>query len=250
MSPMSAASSRKRERPTRVTAFRLIIGLAVILAVVFAGEELRPHLPHIENWIAEQGAWAPIIFILLMTLLSIVCFPLDVVFIAGGLIFNLGLGFVYVAIGIYLGQGIDFWLGRTLLRRRVEKWIETKPKVRGINHALRTQGTRLLFMLRMAPIPASPTSYLMGTTPMHFRQFLLATLGLLPVAFASMYFGYAAVHATKTVDNPHHVFNLHDASIFTGVVVAIGAVTYVGHIARGIIRKAEEEAGETADEEI
>ncbi len=247
---MTATAKHKRERPTKVTAFRLFIGIAVVLVVIFAGEELRPHLPHIENWIAEQGVWAPVIFILLMTLLSIVCFPLDVIFIAGGLIFNLGWGFIYVAIGIYLGQSIDFWLGRTLLRRRVERWLKKKTKLRGINIALRTQGIKLLFMLRMAPIPASPTSYLMGSTPMRFWQFLVATLGLLPVAFASMYFGFAAAHATRTVDNPHHHFNLHDVSIFAGVVFAIAAVAYVGHIARGIIRKAEEEAGEPEDEEI
>lgn len=246
----TAKRPAQRKRPTRLTFFRIALGLAIILAVALAGEELRPHIPAIENWIQDQGAWAPIIFIVLMVMLSIVCFPLDVVFIAGGLIFNLGWGFVYVIIGIFIGQSIDFLLGKTLFKKRVERWIEKKPKLRGIHLALKTEGTKLLFMLRMAPIPASPTSYLMGASPMRYGQFLVATLGLLPVSFASMYFGFAAAHATKTVDNPKHIFNLHDASIFGGVVLAIAIMAYIGHRARDIIHDAEEKAGETPDEEI
>lgn len=235
-------------RPTRVTWQRIVLGLVIIAVVFIAGEELRPHIPKIENWIANQGAWAPILFIVLMALLSVACFPLDVLFIAGGLIFNLGWGSLYVAAGIYLGQSINFWLGRTLLRKRVEQWVIKKPKLRGIHGALRSEGLKLLFMLRMAPIPASPTSYLMGTTPMPFRHFLIATLGLLPVAFASMYFGYVAAHATKTVDNPHHVFGWHDIGIFGGLILAVSLMALIGHQARRIIREVEESAHETENE--
>lgn len=246
---MLSRTATTQTPPTRVTWQRVVLGLIIIAIVAFAGEELRPRLPKIESWIGEQGAWAPILFIVLMALLSVFCFPLDVLFIAGGLIFNLEKGSLYVAAGIYLGQSIDFWLGRTLLRTRVEKWVVKKPKLRGIHGALRSEGLKLLLMLRLAPIPASPTSYLMGTTPMPFWHFLVATLGLLPVAYASMYFGYAAVHATKTVDNPHHIFSWHDASIFGGLILAIGVMTLIGHQAHRMIRNIEKTDNEP-DEEL
>lgn len=230
-------------KPTRVTWQRLTLGAIVIAVVLFAGEELRPHLPAAERWIADQGIWAPVIFIVLMTLLSLICFPLDVLFIAAGLIFNLGWGFLYIAIALFLGQSINFWLARTLLRHRVRHWIEQKPSMRALDHAIRTRGIRLLFMLRLAPVPASPTSYLMGTTSIPYRHFLLASTGLLPVAFASMYFGYAAAHAAQTTDNPHHIFNTHDAFIFGSLIVAIALVAWIGHQARKVIREAEKDAG-------
>lgn len=246
MPTVANSGSSQWKRPAWLTVERVLIGLAIIAVVVFAGEEIRPHLPAAENWIAEQGIWAPIIFIALMTVLSIVCFPLDVLFIAGGLIFNLGWGFLYVVIAIYLGQSINFWLARTLLHKRVQRWVQKKPKMQSVNQAIQAKGTRLLFMLRMAPIPASPTSYLIGTTPMRYIQFLIGNLGLLPVAFASMYFGYAAVHATRTTYNPKHHFDLHDAAILGGVIVAIAAMTIIGHQAKKVLLQAEEEAKENS----
>lgn len=237
------AQSPKHKRPAWLTIERVIIGLGIIAVVVFAGEEIRPKLPEAEQWIADQGIWAPIIFIVLMTILSVVCFPLDVLFIAGGLIFHLGHGFSYVIVAIYLGQSINFWLARTLLHERVQHWLKKKPKMQGVNRAIELKGTKLLFMLRMAPIPASPISYLLGTTTMRYSQFLIGTIGLLPVAFASMYFGYAAVHATRTSYNPKHHFDLQDAFIFGGVILAIGLMAFIGHQAKKMLEQAEEEAG-------
>ncbi|WOO41257.1 TVP38/TMEM64 family protein [Rubellicoccus peritrichatus] len=242
MSASQPTEHSPRKLPAWLTVERILIGLAIIAVVIFAGEEIRPKLPAAEKWIADQGIWAPILFIALMAILSIVCFPLDVLFIAGGLIFHLGYGFGYVIIGIYLGQSINFWLARTLLLERVQRWIKKKPKMQGVDRAIRLKGTKLLFMLRMAPLPSSPISYLLGTTTMRYTQFLIGNLGLLPVAFASMYFGYAAVHATRTSYNPKHHFDLNDAAIFGGVILAIGVMTIIGHQAKKMLEQAEEEA--------
>lgn len=225
---------------SRTTVYRLLIGAVIIGVILYAGEELRPHLPKMEAWIQAQGAWAPTIYILLLVLLTVFCFPQDVLWIAGGLLFHLGLGFVYVIIGIMVGQSINYWLGRTLLRDRVERYVSKRRTMHAVSLAIREEGIKLLFMLRLAPLPASPCSYLMGATSMPYRHFLLGTLGLLPVAFASMYFGFAAAHATRT-DSPRHVFNANDALIFGGLLLAIGIMAYISHRAKKMLKKVEAE---------
>ena len=225
-------------RVTEVTAVRIAIGIVVIGLIVFLGKLAAPHLTQLEHWIASQGIWAPVIYIAVVIVLSILCCPLDILFVAGGLMFNLGYGFIYVILAIYIGQSINFFLGRTYFRYRVQRWIVRKPKMRAINLVIKKKGVSLLFWLRMAPVPASPTSYLMGTMPLKYWQFCVATLGLVPVAFASMYFGFVAVHAART-DSSHHAFNLHDAFILGSLVVAIGVVAYIGHTANCIIKEAQ-----------
>lgn len=229
----------KTRRPTHVTVQRVLIGLLIVGAIIFASEAIRPYIPKAEAWIQAQGAWAPVVYILLLVLLTIVCFPQDVLWISAGLIFHLWPGFAYVIIGIYIGQSINFWLGRTLFHERVERYADKRPRMRAVNHAIRNEGTKLLFMLRMAPIPASPCSYLMGATPMTFTQFLIANLGLFPASFASMYFGYAAMHAASKTTAPHHVFNTQDMVTFAGLALTIGLMAYIGHRARRVLRAAE-----------
>lgn len=230
-----------RPTPSGVTVRRVLIGLAVVIALVWAGDRITPHLPAAEGWIREQGAWAPACYIALVCLLSLVCFPLDVLFIAAGMIFGLWWGTLYLFIATMLSQGIVFLASRHLLRDRVDRWAVRRPSMQILNRAIEKRGAHLLFLIRMAPVPASPVSYLMGASTMPFRSFLLASTGLLPVAFASMYFGYAAIHAARSAANPKHVFGVADLGLYLGVAAAITIVAVIGHTARRALRQAEQE---------
>ncbi|MBC2594113.1 TVP38/TMEM64 family protein [Ruficoccus amylovorans] len=238
--PMS--SHERPPKPTIITVLRLLIGIGVILAVVLAGKELAPHLPVAEKWIEEQGMLAPVYYILLLSVLTFLCVPLDLMLIAAGMMFSLGKGFLYIVTGLYLSQSLIFWVSRLFLHKHVQRLVARKPKLRKLNAVLDQQGIKLLVLIRLAPIPASPVSYLMGASPMSFRHFSIANLGLLPMAFVSQYLGYAAIHATRTTYSPHHVFNLHDAVTYGGLLIAVAVVGFIGHLAHKTLNDVEENA--------
>ncbi|GHB92516.1 TVP38/TMEM64 family protein [Cerasicoccus arenae] len=230
-----------KNRLTRTTVIRVLTAIAVILAVILLLDKIAPHLPAAENWIRDQGIWAPVFYILLVCLLTLICFPMDVLFIAAGMIFGLWWGTLYLIIATMTSQSIIFLVSRHLLRSRVEKWMMHRPKMRILNKAIELRGAQLLFLIRMAPIPASPVTYLMGVSSMRFSRFLAATTGILPVAFASMYLGYAAVHWANTTNKPKHHFGLQDIEIYVGLIAAIAGSAYIGHTARKALIEAEKE---------
>lgn len=247
MNAPSNDSNRPR-RPTVTTVRRIAIGLLILATLLIIGDQVAPHLPAAEQWIKDQGIWAPVFYVLLVCLLTLICFPMDVLFIAAGMIFGLWWGTLYLFIATMVSQIIVFWVSRLLVKHRVERWLEHQPRMRLINRAIEHRGAKLLFLIRMAPIPASPITYLVGASRMPFGKFVLATTGLLPVAWASMYFGHVAVEATSTAADPHRHFTENDWLMIAGVVVVIAGVAYIGHQARKILLEAEKEEALDADE--
>lgn len=230
-----------RNRPTGETLVRIGSAIIVILAVVLLLDKIAPHLPEAERWIQAQGVWAPVFYILLVVVLCLLCFPMDVLFIAAGMIFGLAWGALYMVVATMLSQAAIFVVSRHLLRHKVERWIQNKPKMQAINRAIELRGAHLLFLIRMAPVPASPISYLMGVSSMRFDKFMIATTGLIPVSFASMYLGYAAIHWAKTASNAKHHFGLHDLMVYAGLALAIAGTAYIGHTARKALQEAEDQ---------
>ncbi len=230
-------------KPSHITVVRALIGIAVIVTLIFTGREIAHFIPHAEKWIQAQGIWAPVYYILIVCLLTALCVPLDLMLIAAGVIFPLGEGFLIVTIALLISQSNIFWLSRLLLHNYVQRWIARKPKLKQIEKALTREGIKLCILIRMAPVPASPCSYLMGASKLSYPKFLIGTLGLLPLGFVSQYFGYAAAHATTTATNPKHHFSLHDAVVYGGFVVALVVVIMIGHTAK----KALQEAGADTD---
>lgn len=232
-------------KPTRVTVGRVLIGIAVIVVVIAAGQQLAPMLPQTEKWIEAQGIWAPVYYILLVCVLTLFCVPLDLLLIAAGIMFPLGWGFLYITLALYISQSIIFWVSRLILHGRVQRLVDRNPKLRIINKAIDHGGVKLLLLVRMAPIPASPVSYLMGASSMQFWRFTIANAGLVPVAFVSQYFGYAAAHATRTTHDPHHSFSVHDALVYGGFILALIVVILIGHTARKALKAVENEDDST-----
>ena len=229
-------------KPTHVTVFRILLGIGIALVVILAGRELAPHLPAAEKWIVAQGFWAPIYYTALVCVLTLLCIPLDLMLIAAGMMFPLGRGFLYIAAALYLSQSLIFWVSRLFLHKPVQHWIRRKPKLSQLEKAMNREGIKLLTMIRLAPIPASPVSYLMGASTMRFWRFSVANLGLLPVAFASQYIGYAVVHAARVTNDPHHSFNVQDATLYGGLLIALIVVGLMGHLAHKTLKDIEQPA--------
>jgi len=231
----------KPRRPTPTTLRRVAAGVIVVALLLIAGDRIAPYLPAAEKWIEAQGVWAPIFYVTLVCALTLVCFPMDVLFIAAGAIFGLWWGTLYLFIATMLSQIVVFSVSRFFLRHRVKARIERSPRLRIINRAIEKRGAKLLFLLRMAPVPASPITYLAGASAMPFGKFVLATTGLLPVAWASMYFGYVAVEAASAAADPKRHFTSSDAWMIAGLVAAVAGVAYIGRLARDALAEAEAE---------
>ncbi len=225
----------KLKKPTVVTWTRVLAGGLLIVLVLLIGEELKPHFHTMEEWIGRQGMMAPVYYILFLTVLSILCFPLDVLFILCGILFGFWPGLLYMSLGILLSQSLIFLLSHTWLKALVLSKLDHYPRARTLHSLVGKANLRLLSLVRMSPVPLSPVTYLLGTTQIKYRHFLLSTLGAIPTSAASLYVGVVAVHATVDTQTSHW----HNLPLYGGFLLVVALVAFIGHRARQALRALE-----------
>jgi len=176
---------------------KIVLGLALIVAAAWLGRDFAHHLPTIEDWVAAQGAWGYVAFVLAVAILTSIFVPDTLFAVIAGALFGLGLGTLLVVLGSLLAAALDFALGRLLLQRAVQGWLAHSPKLAAIQRAVNREGFRFQFLLRLTPVNPVTISYILGATGTRFATFIVACLGMIPSLFVEVYFGYVAKHVAK-----------------------------------------------------
>ncbi|MBY6795155.1 TVP38/TMEM64 family protein [Clostridium botulinum] len=134
----------------------------------------------IKEYINSYGAIAPIIYIILFTLVPLTLFPDSILAIAGGMAFGMVEGSVYTIIGAVCGASLSFYIARFLGRTVVEKLIRGKGK--WFEDGVEKNGFLVVFILRLIPlVPFDIISYGTGLSKIKFKDFVLATIvGIIP----------------------------------------------------------------------
>lgn len=161
----------------------------VIIALVGLGFFIeRLDLPVAESasslreMIASFGLFAPLAYILIMTV-SIIIVPIPdfIPGLAAGVLFPWHLATIYTLIADFLGSSIAFYLGRRFGRPLVERLVRDR-ELRLIDHYATNLGGKTIFLLRLIPgFNFDLVAYIAGFTPISYSIFITATLlGVLP----------------------------------------------------------------------
>lgn len=155
--------------------------LAASLGVVLTG---GPSRREIEDAVNEAGAAAPLLFVALYAVLTVLFFPGSVLTGAGGLLFGTGLGTLLAVIGATTGATAAFLLGRRLGRRQVEQIAGRR--IGAVDRWLEQNGFLAVLYLRLIPvIPFNGLNYAAGVSALRTRDYALGTaVGIVPGAFA------------------------------------------------------------------
>ena len=172
----------------------LILGLAagIALAVLF-----RDHFDVIalETWVSEAGLLAPIVFMLIYALATVIFLPGSVLTLAGGALFGPVLGSFYSLTGATLGAIVAFLISRYL----ASDWVAKKAggRVKQLINGVEGEGWRFVAFARLMPFfPFNLLNYTLGLTRISFLHYSIATyVFMLPGAFAYTYLGYAGREA-------------------------------------------------------
>ena len=178
----------------RLIRMLLVTGLiaGVSLAIVY-----RDHFDSValEAWVNDAGVLAPIVFILIYTLATILFLPGSVITLAGGALFGPVLGTLLNMIGATLGAAFAFLISRYL----ASDWIADKAggRVKQLINGVEGEGWRFVAFARLVPLfPFNLLNYALGLTKIRFLHYLIASyVFMLPGAFAYTYLGYAGREA-------------------------------------------------------
>jgi len=131
-------------------------------------------------WIMSYGVIAPVIFILLYIMGTILCFPATILTLMGGVIFHFNVGVASVIIASNIGTILTFWIARALGRSFVEKYL-TGP-ITHIDKQLLRHGLFMVSWIRLMPFfPYNFMNYAFGLTSIRFDRWVIGNfIGMLP----------------------------------------------------------------------
>lgn len=164
---------------------RLVV-LVLLVAAAFAAVALSGSLSaeSIQRQVRSAGWAAPLVFIVVSSLLTVAFFPGPLLSAASGLLFGTAIGTPISIISATLGAVLAFSLSRWWAHDAVEEIAG--PRVDGMRHWVGDRGFSAVLLARCAPaVPYNLVNYAAGLTPVRLGAFTLATaLGCAPRAFA------------------------------------------------------------------
>ncbi len=187
-------------RPTFV---RLAIGLAVLVVLVMVGREFAGALPRFVNWVDGLGAWGPVVFIGGYAVATVAFVPGALMTLGAGAVFGLLEGVLYVLVGATVGSSLAFLISRHLARRAIEPRLAGNRHLSAIDRAVGESGFRIVLLLRLSPVvPFNLLNYGLGLTKVRFRDYLLASIGMLPGSLLYTYYGKVAGDVAMLAADP------------------------------------------------
>jgi uncharacterized membrane protein YdjX (TVP38/TMEM64 family) len=173
------------------------------------------------DWVAAQGIWAPVLFVLVYAGGAVAFVPGSLLTLSAGAIFGVVKGTLLVSLGSTLAAAISFLLGRFALRGWVEKKLAHKPAFKAIDEAVAREGWKMVLLLRLSPaFPFTLLNYGLGLTRIGFWPAVIASwIGMLPATILYVYLGSIARVATGETTTAQKV--LYGVGLLATLVVTI-----------------------------
>ena len=184
--------------------------------------------------IAQMGQWAPLLFILAYVIASILLAPAFLLTFAAGALFGLWRGTMLVYVGAVLGGSAVYALAAPMARSRLLVRFDRDPRVAAVKHAVVGNALWVMFLLRLSPIvPFVLLNYALALTGVRYRDFLLASVGMLPTIILYVYYGKVAGDVARVAAGVTPPRGLeYYVLVAVGLVATVVATTGITRAAR------------------
>jgi uncharacterized membrane protein YdjX (TVP38/TMEM64 family) len=220
----------------------ILLGLATIgLILTLRQLPISAILQTALGWVDGWGLWAPIGFILLYNIATVLLLPGAVLTLGGGVLFGLWWGTAYVILAATLGATFAFLIGRHFARAWVIEKVQTHPQFRAIDRAVAQQGFKIVLLTRLSPIfPFNLLNYAFGVTQVSLKDYVLGSFGMIPGTILYVYIGslvgsLAMLNMPTTHNADPQVQMWLWASKIVGLIATIGVTVYVTRIAKATL---------------
>jgi uncharacterized membrane protein YdjX (TVP38/TMEM64 family) len=213
----------------------LLVTCLIMLAIAAAKYfQLQQLLYTVLAWIKTLGYLAPIAFIGIYNLATILLIPGSLLTLGGGFIFGAIWGSIYVLIAATLGATFAFLIGRYLSRDWVRQQLDKYPKFKAIEAAVSKEGLKVVLLTRLSPVfPFNLLNYAFGVTGVSLKDYTLGSIGMIPGTILYVYIGslvsdLALIGTATQPDNPLLKWTIRSIGLIATVAVTI----YITRIAK------------------
>jgi uncharacterized membrane protein YdjX (TVP38/TMEM64 family) len=173
-----------------------------VFCFVSAGIPLALYPQKIVTLIHAFGLLAPILFITLFTVRSLVFFPATILTLASGILFGPFYGMLYTFIGENFSAFLSFTIGRyfgtnTLDPPHYQKYLR---KHFFLPETLRTNGFMSVLLMRLLYFPFDAVGYIAGAAAIPAKDFLLGNaIGILPGLISFVFLGSSLLNPKNLI---------------------------------------------------
>jgi uncharacterized membrane protein YdjX (TVP38/TMEM64 family) len=172
---------------------RIAAVLAAVAALVLLGRWLGGSLPAFAQWVEGLGVWGPTVFVAGYVAAVVAFVPASLLTLVAGALFGVAKGTAIVFVAAVLGSSAAFLIARHLARRAIERRIAGDARFAAIDRAVGAEGRKIVLLLRLSPaFPFNLLNYGLGLTRVSFRDYLMASVGMLPGTLLYVYLGKIA----------------------------------------------------------
>lgn len=249
MNPVTT-DSKTATRPQQSSSTRkALLGMAG--SVVFVGVVLgllvyfgvHTEVLKLLEWFKQQGAWAPLLFMLIMAAVVVLLLPGALFTIGAGFVFGVVQGSVYVVLGTTLGATIAFLLARYTFGQRARQFIMDRAKLQLVNEELSKNDWKIVLLTRLIPFfPSKISNYFFGLTQFSLRGYIAGSLlGFVPFTVHNVYLGSLVADITAFEFGEQQRSGWEWALYLGGFVAAVAAVIYLNRLANRALAKYTEQ---------
>jgi len=227
-------------RGRRLPVVKILLAAAAVAALILLGRAAGTQMQAFVAWVDGLGAWGPVVFVAGYVAACVAFVPGALLTIAAGVIFGLGRGMACVFAGALLGSTAAFLVSRHLARRAIEKRVARDPRFAAIDQAIARDGLKIVFLLRLSPVvPFNLLNYALGLTRVSLRDYLLASVGMIPGTVLYVYYGTAIGSVAQLAAGaPAPGGSGRTALLVIGLMATIAVTILVTRIARAALARA------------
>jgi uncharacterized membrane protein YdjX (TVP38/TMEM64 family) len=191
-----------------------LLCLTVTGLVIYLLGKLDPGA--MQYWIKNFGVWAPIVYMMLYVVATVLVLPSTALNLTGGAVFGPWMGTVWTSVGAILAAIATFAFTRTVGRKMVARHMGGRWQA--LDAELRQGGIFYMFAVRLIPVmPYGLVNFAAGLTSISFKNYLIGTtLGTVPSVLPFVLLGSSGLKALQTGD----VLPLLVALALTGMLIA------------------------------
>lgn len=178
--------------------FRMVVVAALAGAIVWLGlhrEFLQAAV--LKRQLARFGRSAPIIFVVLYALCTVLFVPGSILTVVGGALFGPVAGTLWNVTGATLGATLAFVIARYV----ASDWVAARSGERldRLMRGVQEEGWRFVAFVRLVPLfPFNLVNYAFGVTRIRLGEYVVASfVCMAPGALAYTYLGYAGREAAS-----------------------------------------------------
>lgn len=212
---------------------KLVLAIIVMTAFFFVARslELDKRLGEIQAWVLAQGVLAPVIFIALYMIATVLALPGSALTIMAGAIFGSITGVIVVIIGATLGASLCFLIARYFARDSISRILEKNEKFQKLDSLTGKNGVIIVAITRLVPIfPFNLLNYGFGLTKVPFGVYVLwSAICMLPGTILYVVGTDAITIAIRDGEIPW--------SLISVVFLILGILTIVVHKAKNALKE-------------